>query len=161
VNKRTYPLLAFAALLLAAPFILADVQVRDTANGLKIGSSSNAKIGFYGAEPVVQRTNAAQAALSGTSLKYLSFTGHNGAGACTVTGLSVGDTVVGVVDLTAPGGASSSFEATVTIANQLQQSSATNLSAHTLTVVADSGGGKTLINELRTALVNLGLIKGS
>lgn len=56
-------------------------------------------------------------------------TGSNGAGACTATGLKVGDKVVSVTNLTTPADAASSFEGTVTVADQIQQSSASNLSA--------------------------------
>ena len=55
--------------------------------------------------------------------------GKNGAGALTLTGALVGDTVVGIANLTTPGDLKSSFEATVSVAGQIQQSSATDLSA--------------------------------
>ena len=59
----------------------------------------------------------------------VTFTGRNGAGACTATGLAVGDRILGVSGLTSMGIASSSFESVVTVENQIQQSSASNLSA--------------------------------
>lgn len=55
--------------------------------------------------------------------------GNNGAGAVTVTGTKVGDNVELVLDLTDSTDVTSSFEATVTVAGQVQQSAATNLSA--------------------------------
>ena len=55
--------------------------------------------------------------------------GRNGAGALTLTGAKVGDTVVAIADLTTPGDLQSSFETTVSVAGQIQQSSASNLSA--------------------------------
>lgn len=61
-------------------------------------------------------------------LALLGFTGRNGAGACTLTGAVVGDAVVGVVNL-AGGGASASFESAITVADQIQQSSVSDLSA--------------------------------
>jgi hypothetical protein len=81
------------------------------------------------------------AALSAGSLRFLAFAGHNGAGACTATGAKVGDTVVGVIDLA--GGsvsAAASFESTITVINQIQQSSVSDLSAlkYALIVVAKS-----------------------
>ena len=51
------------------------------------------------------------------------------AGPVTVTGTKVGDKVVGVADLTNLADAKASFEATVTVADQIQQSSASDLSA--------------------------------
>lgn len=55
--------------------------------------------------------------------------GKNGAGALTLTGTKVGDVVSGVANLSAPADLKSSFEAVITVAGQIQQSSATNLSA--------------------------------
>jgi len=55
--------------------------------------------------------------------------GKNGAGAVTLTGAAIGDKVIGAVNLTTPGDAKSLFESTITVANQIQQSSATDLSA--------------------------------
>jgi len=79
--------------------------------------------------------------LSSTSMRLLAFTGRNGAGACTATGTKVGDTVIGVIDLAAGTvSAASSFEATITVNDQIQQSNAGNLSAikYALLVVAKS-----------------------
>lgn len=56
--------------------------------------------------------------------------GSNGVGAVAVSGLVVGDTVVNATDVTSPGDVSSSFETTVSVAGQIQQSSAANLSGH-------------------------------
>ncbi len=69
------------------------------------------------------------AKLDDAALKYSAFTGHSGAGACTLTGALVGDVVLGVANMTDGGDASASFEGTVTVADQIQQSSASNLSA--------------------------------
>lgn len=65
-------------------------------------------------------------------LKMISFDGKNGAGACTATGAVVGDVVLAVFGITggALGAAGASFEATITVVNQVQQSSASNLSAN-------------------------------
>jgi hypothetical protein len=58
--------------------------------------------------------------------------GNNGAGAVTVTGTIVGDVVELVCNITDGTDVTSSFEATVTVANQVQQTSASNLSAKNL-----------------------------
>ncbi len=55
--------------------------------------------------------------------------GKNGAGALTLAGTKVGDIVAGVANLTTPGDLKSSFETVITVAGQIQQSAATNLSA--------------------------------
>lgn len=56
-------------------------------------------------------------------------TGNNGAGACTATGLKVGDKIIGCMNLTDATDGTAAFEGTVTVADQLQQSSASNYSA--------------------------------
>ena len=66
--------------------------------------------------------------LSVSALAFLVFNGVNGAGACTLTGAKVGDKVVGVTNLTDGSSGTSSFEATISVANQIQQSDAANLS---------------------------------
>jgi hypothetical protein len=78
--------------------------------------------------------------LSSGAQRLLAFTGKNGAGACTATGTKVGDKVTGIVNLTDGTTATSLFEATITVADQIQQSSATDLSAKkfSLLVVAKS-----------------------
>lgn len=65
-------------------------------------------------------------------LKLISFDGRNGAGACTATGAAVGDKVLAVFGLTAGavGAADASFEAAITVINQIQQSAAGDLSAN-------------------------------
>lgn len=55
--------------------------------------------------------------------------GRNGAGAVTLAGAKVGDTVAVVVNLSTPGDGAASFESTITVDGQIQQSSASNLSA--------------------------------
>lgn len=147
--------------------------VRRTAAGLKVGQSTSEKISLHGVTPVVQRAGAAQAAigaqtghLTAASLKVVLVAAGNGAGARTATGLAVGDTVRAVIDLTDETDVTASFEATVTVVNQIQQS-ATDLTGDKVLVVAaansttDIAALKTLVNELRAALVEKGIIKGA
>jgi len=61
--------------------------------------------------------------------KLMTFAGHNLAGPCTATGLKVGDVIVSVAGLTTVGNAAALFETTVSVADQIQQSSATDLHA--------------------------------
>ena len=69
--------------------------------------------------------------------------GRASAGAITTTGTKVGDKVIAVLGRVISTGvwtalANSSFEATVTVANQIQQSTATNLSVNTYIFVVQS-----------------------
>lgn len=54
--------------------------------------------------------------------------GLTGKGGVTVAGAVVGDNVEWVLDLTTPGDGASNFETTVSVAGQVQQTSASNLS---------------------------------
>lgn len=62
----------------------------------------------------------------------LSFAGKNGVGACTLVGVKVGDIVRSVTGIAVGtvGDQSAKFEATITVADQIQQSNATDLSAN-------------------------------
>ncbi len=72
-----------------------------------------------------------------TGIKCLAAAGKNGAGAITLTGAAVGDRLLAVFGAPTAGGAleakapGTDFEAAVTVADQIQQSSASNLSANT------------------------------
>jgi len=70
-----------------------------------------------------------------SGLKCIAFVGHSGAGACTATGTAVGDRVVAIFGTATAGGAlvsaKSSFESAITVINQIQQSSASDLSGNT------------------------------
>jgi len=66
-----------------------------------------------------------------TDLVTVVAAGRNGAGAITATGLKVGDKVVSATNLTTPAGALASFESEITVADQIQQSSASNLTSST------------------------------
>lgn len=64
------------------------------------------------------------------SIDVISFVGKNGAGACTMTGVKAGDVVFSVTGVVAAdvGSQGSLFESVITVNDQIQQSSATNLS---------------------------------
>ncbi len=66
--------------------------------------------------------------------------GNNGVGACIVPGVSVGDTVLGVYNISTLASASSSFQSTVTVQFQVQQSSSTNLSTAEFWFITVPGG---------------------
>ena len=67
-----------------------------------------------------------------SALQLIAFAGKNGAGACTATGLAVGDKILSVTGVAAGtvGTQAALFETVVTVADQIQQSSDTNLSAN-------------------------------
>ena len=67
-----------------------------------------------------------------SALQLIAFAGKNGAGACTATGLNVGDKILSVTGVAAGtvGDQSALFETVVTVDDQIQQSSDTNLSAN-------------------------------
>ena len=73
------------------------------------------------------------AKMSFTGIKQIKVTGHNEAGACTATGAAVGDRVLAMVGAPAAGGdlivpvIGTDFEATITVINQIQQASASDL----------------------------------
>jgi hypothetical protein len=77
-------------------------------------------------------------AISGTSRgpSHILIKGRNGAGAITYPSAQVGDTVFAVVNITSLGNEGASFESRVSVAGQLQQTSALNLSANEYWVLA-------------------------
>ena len=72
------------------------------------------------------------AGLSATlgKVDIISFAGKNGAGACTMTGVKVGDVVLSATGTVAAdvGDKASLFETAITVNDQIQQSSASDLS---------------------------------
>jgi hypothetical protein len=101
--------------------------------------------------PVELATNAealtgtdALRALTAAALAYvlgmvdvISFAGAAAAGACTMTGVKVGDVVLAVTGVAAGtvGNQSAKFQTTITVADQIQQSDAGNLSANIYTAL--------------------------
>lgn len=72
---------------------------------------------------------AAMEAAEYLKFKQFHFTGRNGAGSITVTGTAVGDRVILLTNLTDEAAGGAAFETTITVVNQIQQSSASDLSA--------------------------------
>lgn len=83
---------------------------------------------FGSKEGVIQPGKVTAANLDTTALVLTGYSGKNGAGACTLTGAKVGDVVMGVLSITDGGSAAANFEAVITVAGQIQQSSASDLS---------------------------------
>jgi hypothetical protein len=65
---------------------------------------------------------------------------HNGTGAITATGVNVGDAVVMTANVTDHTNTAANFETVITVKDQIQQLSATDLSAkvHVFMVIAQS-----------------------
>jgi hypothetical protein len=59
-------------------------------------------------------------------------TGHSGAGSVTLAGAKVGDRVLEALDLTDSSDVRSSFEATISVAGHIAQTTASDLSAKTI-----------------------------
>ena len=94
------------------------------------------KTQFEGTDPADHNDDVLDAvAALPDNTKVYSFTGRDGAGAITLTGAAVGDKVLGVAGISTVGNAAASFESTITVANQIQQSSASNLSTVTYLVI--------------------------
>ena len=68
--------------------------------------------------------------------RFYIFTGHNGAGNINVPGLKAGDVIDQVQNITTPGDATAGFTSPIAADNTLAQTSATDLSAKTLLIVA-------------------------
>lgn len=103
---------------------------RVTAGKIASGAVTEAKIGTG----AVSTTKLASKAATGPKIdeaafKFAMVTGKNGAGACTMTGAKVGDKVICAISWTGGTDAASLFESTITVADQLQQSSASDLHA--------------------------------
>lgn len=73
--------------------------------------------------------------LDEAALNGLVFTGAAAPGACTLTGAKVGDKVVSLVNITDGTSDKAKFENTITVADQIQQSSSDNLSTKKFSVL--------------------------
>lgn len=78
------------------------------------------------------------AALGTGAIKVLEFTGRNGTGNITVTGLAVGDVILHCQNKTDGTNATASYTAKVATADTLVQSSASDLSAKTMLLTVRS-----------------------
>lgn len=125
--------------------VIADVQVlintafnAVTTNVLTVGTSTTANEWITAA--------AVNESLAGnypsTSVSNIAFSGHNGAGACTATGLVVGDRILSVTGVASGtvGDQSAAFESVVSVNDQIQQTSVSNLSANVYIASVQRGG---------------------
>ena len=101
----------------------------DNEGGLVLGDATTSKVGFFGATPVVQPTNASQAALGA------------------MTGIGANDQSAGI-------GLSS-------IGNTADVHVGLTLMSNLCALQEDINALANLTTEIRTALVNTGIMKGS
>lgn len=107
-----------------------------TAAKIGSGAVTEAKIGSGAVTAAKVGASAVTAAkIADAAMKLSAFTGKNGAGACTLAGAKVGDVVAGVVCITDGNDQSTSFEAAITVADQIQQSAVGDLSAKKYSVL--------------------------
>lgn len=117
--------------LLVTPKALADLAAGFTPAA---STTVQGKVELATDAETIAVTDAARAVTAhglGTALAKLfviSFAGSNLAGACTATGVAVSDVLFGVAGLTTVGQVDSKFEAVVSVADQIQQSAAEDLS---------------------------------
>lgn len=116
------------------PAGLATLTGTSTRSGLlQLASSAEALAGSDTAKALT----AADLASVLTAIKVESFTGKNLTGACTLTGVKVGDLVLGVTGQGASinGDQSAKFESVITVNDQIQQSSNTDLHLNQYTAI--------------------------
>ena len=111
-------------------FIDTGYKGQTTESVLRVDDNTGVvSIKALGTDPSVAGKNV----LSGNAVYQLFAAGRNGAGSITLTGAKVGDKVAGpgaAYNTTTPGMvAAGTFESTITVADAIQQISASNLSA--------------------------------
>lgn len=96
---------------------------------LAVGTAALADAGVTTAKHAPGSVTGAK--MAPTGIKFLGFTGVAAPGPATLTGAQVGDRVIGIIQTDATDlAAAAKFEATITVANQIQQSSVSDLSTH-------------------------------
>jgi len=112
-----------------------EVQAGATVTGLDgaatFASSAEAKAGSVTDKNIAPDTLHAVL----VNCKIGSFTGVNGVGPCDLNEAAVGDKVIGVTGLSDMGMAYAAFETTITVADQIQQTLATDLSTKNYLVI--------------------------
>jgi len=107
------------------------------ANGGKLTVESGGAIDASAGTTTLAAGAVALTKISATGIKCLAAAGKNGAGAIALSGAAIGDRLVAAFGAPTAGGAlevkvpGTDFEAAVTVADQIQQASASNLSANT------------------------------
>lgn len=139
-------------------------------NGTSVGQSATDKVGFYGVTPIAQRSGSAQGAVATTAITPVATTAIT-----PVTTTAITAVATTASTSTSPYGFSSTqadalvaavnsiitrLGLTYAAANSLITQGAANVTAVN-SLITQGASGVTISNELRAALVALGLIKGS
>src|ERR1700690_47666 len=106
-----------------------NIAVKDDAGVIKHGVQTSAGATNKFVSAITDAGAVTLAPIPSGAFLVVSQDGKNGAGALTLTGAVIGDKVLNVTNITSPGDVTSSFEATITVNGQIQQSAATDLSA--------------------------------
>lgn len=121
-----------------AQIAVGDVAPTDGTTGAGQLNKGSLYIDLTNARFYINRGTKASPAFEMTSRTLTAVAaGSNGAGPITAAGFAVGDRVVSAVNLTDGTNDAANFESVITVAGQIQQSSATNLSAKKYIFQAD------------------------
>jgi hypothetical protein len=109
-----------------------DQDILVSEHGRRFGIVGDGGAGNPSALILDNKVVASNRVASCAGVFVLAAAGSNGVGSVTLTGLQPGDTLISATDLSAspPADATSSFEATISAANAIKQTSASNLSTH-------------------------------
>lgn len=170
--KKLISLLAAFAVLAFVSSAFAVTQIKDTSAGYQIADSATQKVGFFGATPVVQPTSANQAAVTNAGATNVILTVSSGAapsltvssGAAPSLTLSTAVLDINGTNWTVVTNVTITAAAPVTNVAITAAAPVTNVAVNTVwgyTSAGHANGFTTLINAIRSALVSLGLLKGS
>lgn len=123
-------------------------EIKETAAGLMVSRLPAKPLAFHGASPVAKRAGAAQAVVTKSAGAVLGGT---------LTGTIAGE-LVGITPLST---SDTYSDAAVNAALAAANLQAKELQARVNQLVADNAASIVLVNELRAALVEKGLIKGA
>ena len=121
-------------------YIPPDTDMETAVNQLRAGLSDK-----HLAAGAIDTTQIADDAVTGAKIAaalraFTSFDGVDGSGVepalgCTLTGVSVGDKVIGLIDFATGASAADKFESVITVDDEIQQTALEDLSAATYVVL--------------------------
>jgi len=160
----------------------AGTQWRSTASGMWIATGTGQQLSFYGAQPITQPTASTQVALADstggailggtlvavTPLRKVTIVTSSTINArLAVSGILPGDTVIGAITVNGASSvdASADFETVISGTATILQTGTSTGTGNKVAIYIGRTENNTantarLVNAIRTALVNLGLMKG-